>query len=83
MCLTAAAAAVCRRKTMWKIQLTIEEAELLLDAMRRLNKLILLIQMLWSVRPDTAEKLSRVKLIDPTPMIDRLAYLIQKSKDED
>nr|DAE81697.1 MAG TPA: hypothetical protein [Caudoviricetes sp.] len=68
---------------MWKIQLTIEEAELLLDAMRRLNKLILLIQMLCSVRPDTAEKLSRVKLIDPTPMIDRLAYLIQKSKDED
>nr|DAW99096.1 MAG TPA: hypothetical protein [Caudoviricetes sp.] len=51
--------------------------------MRRLNKLILLIQMLWSVRPDTAEKLSQVKLIDPTPMIDRLAYLIQKSKDED
>jgi hypothetical protein len=39
--------------------------------------------MLWSVRPDTAEKLSQVKLIDPTPMIDRLAYLIQKSKDED
>lgn len=66
-----------------KIQLTIEETELLLDAMRRLNKLILLIQMLWSVRPDTAEKLSQVKLIDPTPMIDRLAYLIQKSKDED
>lgn len=32
---------------------------------------------------DTAEKLSKVKLIDPTPMIDRLAYLIQKSKDED
>lgn len=25
----------------------------------------------------------RIKLIDPTPMIDRLAYLIQKSKDED
>lgn len=68
---------------MKKIQLTIEEAELLLDAMRRLNKLILLIQMLLSVRPDTAEKLSKVKLIDPTPMIDRLAYLIQKSKDED
>lgn len=68
---------------MKKIQLTIEEAELLLDAMRRLNKLILLIQMLWNVRPDTAEKLSKVKLIDPTPMIDRLAYLIQKSKDED
>ena len=68
---------------MKKIQLTIEEAELLLDAMRRPNKLILLIQMLWSVRPDTAEKLSQVKLIDPTPMIDRLAYLIQKSKDED
>lgn len=66
-----------------KIQLTIEETELLLDAMRRLNKLILLIQMLWSVRPDTAEKLSQVKLIDPTSMIDRLAYLIQKSKDED
>ncbi len=66
-----------------KIQLTIEETELLLDAMRRLNKLILLIQMLWGVRPDTAEKLSQVKLIDPTPMIDRLAYLIQKSKDED
>lgn len=66
-----------------KIQLTIEETELLLDAMRRLNKLILLIQRLWSVRPDTAEKLSQVKLIDPTPMIDRLAYLIQKSKDED
>lgn len=66
-----------------KIQLTIEETELLLDAMRRLNKLILLIQMLWSVRPDTAEKLSQVKRIDPTPMIDRLAYLIQKSKDED
>ena len=66
---------------MKKIQLTIEEAELLLDAMRRLNKLILLIQMLWNVRPDTAEKLSKVKLIDPTPMIDRLAYLIQKSKD--
>ena len=66
-----------------KIQLTIEETELLLDAMRRLNKLILLIQMLWSVRPDPAEKLSQVKLIDPTPMIDRLAYLIQKSKDED
>lgn len=68
---------------MKKIQLTIEEAELLLDAMRHLNKLILLIQMLWSVRPDTAEKLSKVKLIDPTPMIDRLACLIQKSKDED
>lgn len=68
---------------MKKIQLTIEEAELLLDAMRRLNKLILLIQMLWNVRPDTAEKLSKVKLIDPTPMIDHLAYLIQKSKDED
>lgn len=68
---------------MKKIQLTIEEAELFLDAMRRLNKLILLIQMLWSVRPDTVEKLSKVKLIDPTPMIDRLAYLIQKSKDED
>lgn len=68
---------------MKKIQLTIEEAELLLDAMRRLNKLILLIQMLWSVRQDTAEKLSKVKLIDPTPMIDRLAFLIQKSKDED
>lgn len=68
---------------MKKIQLTIEEAELLLDAMRRLNKLILLIQMLWNVRPDTAEKLSKVKLIDPTPMIDRLAFLIQKSKDED
>lgn len=68
---------------MKKIQLTIEEAELLLDAMRRLNKLILLIKMLWSVMPNTAEKLSRVKLIDPTPMIDRLAYLIQKSKDED
>lgn len=66
-----------------KIQLTIEETELLLDAMRRLNKLILLIQMLRSVRPDTAEKLSKVKLIDPTPMIDRLAFLIQKSKDED
>lgn len=66
-----------------KIQLTIEETELLLDAMRRLNKLILLIQMLRSVRPDTAEKLSQVKLIDQTPMIDRLAYLIQKSKDED
>lgn len=60
-----------------------EHVELLLDAMRRLNKLILLIQMLWSVRPDTAEKLSKVKLIDPTPMIDHLAYLIQKSKDED
>lgn len=40
-------------------------------------------EMLWSVRPDTAEKLSKVKLIDPTPMIDHLAYLIQKSKDED
>lgn len=68
---------------MKKIQLTIEEAELLLNAMRRLNKLILLIQMLWSVNPDTAEKLSKVKLINPTPMIDRLAFLIQKSKDED
>lgn len=66
-----------------KIQLTIEETELLLDAMRRLNKLILLIQMLCRVWPDTAEKLSQVKLIDPTPMIDRLAFLIQKSKDED
>lgn len=68
---------------MKKIQLTIEEAELLLNAMRRLNKLILLIQMLWSVNPDIAEKLSKVKLINPTPMIDRLAFLIQKSKDED
>lgn len=68
---------------MKKIELTIEQAEFLLDAVRRLQKLIDLIETLWSIRADTARKLTHGKPINVTPMIDFLVYKIQKAKDED
>lgn len=68
---------------MKKIELTIEQAEFLLDAVRRLQKLIDLIETLWSIRADTARKLTYGKPINVTPMIDYLVYSIQKAKEEE
>lgn len=67
---------------MRKIELTIEQAEFLLDAVRRLQKLIDLIETLWSIRAGKARQLSQGKPINVTPMIDLLVYKIQKAKDE-
>lgn len=67
---------------MKKIGLTIEQAEFLLDAVRRLQKSIDLTETLWSIRADTARKLTQGKPINVAPMIDFLVYNIQKVKEE-
>lgn len=67
---------------MKKVELTIEQAEFLLDAVRRLQKLIGLIETLRWVRSDSVRKISSVRPINVTPMIDFLVYKIQKAKDE-
>lgn len=68
---------------MKKVELTIEQAEILLDVVRRFKKMIDIVEYFKSVRPDTARKLSAGKKpINVTPIIDFLVYKIQKAKDE-
>lgn len=68
---------------MKKVELTIEQAELLLDAVRRLKKMIDIVEYLKSIKSYAAKGLSQGTPINVTQMIDFLVYKIQKAKDEE
>lgn len=61
---------------MKKVELTIEQAEFVLDVARRFEKLI---QVVLFMKPEWRKDLS---VINVAPMIDFLVYKIQKAKDE-
>lgn len=61
---------------MKKIELTIEQAEFVLDVARRFEKFI---QIVLFMKPEWRKDLS---VINVAPMIDFLVYKIQKAKDE-
>mgnify|MGYP005870059097 CR=1 FL=1 len=62
---------------MKKVELTIEQAEFVLDVARRFENFI---QIALFIEPEWRKDLS---VINVAPMIDFLVYKIQKAKDED
>lgn len=62
---------------MKKVELTIEQAEFVLDVARRFENFI---QIVLFMKPEWRKDLS---VINVAPMIDFLVYKIQKAKDED
>ena len=61
---------------MKKVELTIEQAEFVLDVVRRFEKSI---QIVLFMKPEWRKDLS---VINVAPMIDFLVYKIQKAKEE-
>lgn len=61
---------------MKKVELTIEQAEFILDVVRRFERLIKVVSFM---KPEWGKKLS---VIDLNPTVDFLVYKIQKAKDE-